>query len=534
MNSMHKGRAIAALVLAAVTVPWLASCAVNPVTGEKELTLVSEAQERQLGQKNYAPYRQAQGGDYVVDPALVRYVQGVGQRIAVHADRQLPYEFSVVNDGTPNAWALPGGKIAINRGLLTELNSEAELAAVLSHEIVHSAARHSAQSIERDLFFQGALAAAGMVLGDSAYAQAGMLGAQLGTAAGQQYYSREAEREADSYGISYMLRAGYDPQAAVELQQTFVRLSEDKAPDWLSGLFASHPPSPERVENNRKLVAQLGNPGGKRGEAAYRQATARLVRTKPAYDAYAEARAAFEKKRHEQAITLVDKAIRIEPDEALFHALRGEIEEARGNDRAALQDYDRALALNPGYYRIPLARGLLQREMGRSAAARTDLERSNALLPTAEAHYGLGLIARDAGDERQAARHFQTAAQSDSPAGRAAARQLQSLGLGNQAVSASRSATQPGLARAIEVQGFLDRKGRLVVRLGNPTDMTLHGATVVVAQKQNGGYRELERLRLKRAIRPGEHVNLATGLGPLDPTRLDGLALLVRDVRLGR
>ena len=192
------------------------------------------------------------------------------------------------------------------------------------------------------------------------------------------------------------------------------------------------------------------------------------------------------------------------------------------------------MALNPGYYRIPLARGLLQREMGRSAAARTDLERSNALLPTAEAHYGLGLIARDAGDERQAARHFQTAAQSDSPAGRAAARQLQSPGLGNQAVSASRSATQPGLARAIEVQGFLDRKGRLVVRLGNPTNMTLHGATVVVAQKRNGGYRELERLRLKRAIRPGEHVNLATGLGPLDPTRLGGLALLVRDVRLGR
>jgi len=534
MSSKRWVRAIAMLGLAAVTLPWLVSCAVNPVTGEKELTLVSEAQERQLGQKNYGPYRQAQGGDFVLDPALVRYVQDVGQKVARHADRKLQYEFRVVNDGTPNAWALPGGKIAINRGLLTELESEAELAAVLSHEVVHSAARHSAQSIERDLFFQGALAAAGMVLGDSAYAQAGMLGAQLGTAAGQQYYSREAEREADKYGISYMVRAGYDPQAAVELQQTFVRLSEDKSPGWLSGLFASHPPSPERVANNRRLVAQLGNPTGERGEARYRQALARLQRAEPAYEAYDEARTAFGKKRYQQAMTLVEKAIRIEPEEALFHTLRGQIEEARGNDRAALRDLDRAMALNRGYYRISLVRGLLQREMGRIDAARTDLELSNELLPTAEAHYGLGLIARDAGDERQAARHFRTAAQSDSPAGRAAARQLQNLGLGNQAASASRSAMQAGGARAIEVDGFLDRKGRLVVRLGNPTDVTLHGATVVVAQKQNGGYRELKRMRLKRAIRPGEHVNLATGLGPLDPTRLGGLALLVRDVRMGR
>lgn len=127
-------------------------CAVNPVTGHNEIAFVSESQELAIGQKNYAPYRQAQGGDYVVEPELTRYVKSVGERLAKVSDRKLPYEFNVINDSTPNAWALPGGKISINRGLLVELRSEAELAAVLAHEIVHAAARHSAQSMERGCF----------------------------------------------------------------------------------------------------------------------------------------------------------------------------------------------------------------------------------------------------------------------------------------------------------------------------------------------------------------------------------------------
>src|SRR4029453_1471540 len=120
----------------------LAGCATNPVTGKSELHLVSEAQEIQMGQQQYAPSRQCQGGDYVTDPTVTNYVRQVGNKLAAVADRQLPYEFVVLNNGELNAWALPGGKLAINRGLLLELNNEAELAAVLRHEIVHAAARH--------------------------------------------------------------------------------------------------------------------------------------------------------------------------------------------------------------------------------------------------------------------------------------------------------------------------------------------------------------------------------------------------------
>src|SRR5690606_35992497 len=109
----------------------LVGCAVNPVTGQRELGFVSAAQELSIGQEQYGPSQQSQGGQFKVDPALTRYVQGVGDRLAAVSDRQLPYEFVVLNNSVPNAWALPGGKIAVTRGLLVELNNEAELAAVL-------------------------------------------------------------------------------------------------------------------------------------------------------------------------------------------------------------------------------------------------------------------------------------------------------------------------------------------------------------------------------------------------------------------
>ena len=138
------------LILAAAALTFgLGGCATNPVTGKSEISIISEAWELKTGKQQYAPARQSQGGDYLADEAVQAYVNEVGQKVAAVSDRKLPYEFSVINNGVPNAWALPGGKISINRGLLTELDSEAELAAVLGHEVVHSAARHGAKGVER-------------------------------------------------------------------------------------------------------------------------------------------------------------------------------------------------------------------------------------------------------------------------------------------------------------------------------------------------------------------------------------------------
>lgn len=500
---------------------FLAACSTNPVTGKKEFSLLGEGYERSIGRKNYEPYRQAQGGDYVADPDLVTYVQSVGQRIAKVSDRKLNYEFRIVNDSVPNAWALPGGKIAINRGLLLELNSEAELAAVLAHEVIHAAARHSVKSMERGIFMQGAVLAAGVALADSKYRQVGLLGANLGKGLATMHYSRDAEREADYYGIRYMVRAGYDPQAAVTLQQTFVRLNNSRKAGWLDGLFASHPPSPERVENNRQLVQSLGNPGGHIGKMAYQKATARLRRTQPAYEAYDKAVQAFNQNNTAQALRLVNQAIQIEPKEALFHALRGEIRERQGRDKDALTNYNRAVENNAGYFRFYLARGLLQRKLGQQAVAKSDLQQSNRLLPTVEAYYGLGRIAQANRQKSLAIQHFTKAATSESTLGKKAGVLLARLDLSK----------NPD--KYIKARLKTDRNNHLLIRVQNTSPVRVHRVRLVLGTRAGGvGIREVANFRVRESLSPGKTVTLRTNVRAVDAKQLGNYRVFVDSARV--
>ncbi len=396
--------------------PLLAGCAVNPVTGERELRLIGESQEITLGRENYGPLRQATGGDLVVDPALNRYVAEVGQRVASHSARSdLPYEFVVVNNSVPNAWALPGGKIAINRGLLAELDNEAELAAVLGHEVVHADARHSAQRMERGLLVQAGVAAVGIGTADARHAEliggAAMVGAMLLT----QRYSREAELEADRYGMRYMHAAGYDPAAAVSLQETFIRLAEGRSSNWLEGLFASHPPSRERAEANRRIAGRLG--GGVLEQDRFRERTAYLRRSARAYATYDAGVKALEQHEAGTAADAARRAIALEPREALFHGLLADALAARREWRDAAAAYARALELNDGYFAFHLGAGFAARALGDRAGAIRALERSTALLPTAAAHLALGEIHLEAGRRDRAVADLRVAAQSEGPDG---------------------------------------------------------------------------------------------------------------------
>ena len=495
-------------------------CAVNPVTGESEIAFVSESQELSIGKKNYGPYRQAQGGDYVLEPRLTEYVDDVGRRLAGVADRKLPYEFTVINDSTPNAWALPGGKIAINRGLLAELDSEAELAAVLGHEIVHAAARHSAQSMERGVLLQGALIATGVALGGSDYEQLGVLGAGIGAQLVNQKYGRDDETEADIYGMRYMVRAGYDPAAAVDLQETFVRLAEGRETSWLEGLFASHPPSRERVEANRRMVVELGNPGGEIGERRYLEAIARIRRNKPAYEAFDDARQAFRQKDLKTAMKQVNRAIAIEPEEAAFHTLRGEIRAAGADHEGAIRDLDTAVALNPGYYRPLLLRGITRRELGDRRGASSDLERSVSMLPTAEGYYDLGLIAQDGNDRNRAIGYFRKAATSDTEIGNRAGRQLARLDL------------QDNPSRYLSTRLGLSADGFLLVQIDNPTSVAVRDVQVAVGQRSGSGIAKARRYELDSALAAGRTARLKTGIGPLTKDQARRLGAVVTRARV--
>ena len=197
----------ALLQLLAATTILLSGFATNAVTGQRNFQVVGSEWEQQVGSQMYAPMKQSQGGDFVLDPELTAYVQEVGNRLAERARRrdELDFEFSVLNDSVPNAWALPGGKIVINRGLLTELDSEAELAAVLGHEIVHADAAHGSRAQSKGMLVQLGAVPNIVVLGstrDNPTARViGMMVPVLGAQSLTQKYGRDPEREAENYGM---------------------------------------------------------------------------------------------------------------------------------------------------------------------------------------------------------------------------------------------------------------------------------------------------------------------------------------------
>jgi predicted Zn-dependent protease len=472
----------------------LGACATNPVTHKQELSFVSEAQEISMGTQQYQANQQSAGGKYVLDPALSAYVSEVGQKLVKLSDRpSLPFEFVVINDSVPNAWALPGGKLAINRGLLTELKSEAELAAVLGHEIVHAAARHGARSVEQGTLLAAGAAIIGALTADKRNADLIEFATQGGAALLSLRYGREHELEADHYGIDYMVRAGYDPQAAVELQETFVRLSGNKSPNWLAGLFATHPPSQERVEANRARA--VGMPGKRfRGEEIYRQKIAGLLRTRSAYLAHDEGRKLLEKEP-EQALAKANEALKLEAREGLFHALRGDALKRLGRVAEAEKEYDAAIKANGEYFAHYLNRGLARQQQGNRIGALADLERANSLLPTAAAHFVLGNLAQGANNPGKAIEHYRLAAGSDSEVGRRAGSALVRLDLPRNP------------AAYVQVEPVADKAGNLALRISNRSPAALRNLRVAAIAP--GFAREYAP---SGVLKPGQSVLVAMGL----------------------
>lgn len=250
-----------------LTLAAAAGCAVNPVTGERQLALISESQEIQMGQQAAQEVEQSIG--LVQDEALQQYVHGIGTRLAAASERpELPWHFRVVDDPTPNAFALPGGFIYVTRGLMNLMDSEADLAAVLGHEIGHVTARHSVTQISR-----AQVAQLGLGLGSIFVPQIQSLGNVLG--AGMQllflHYGRDAERQSDDLGFRYALTQGYDVREMDDVFEALRRVGEQEGRSPLPTWLATHPAPEERIESTQERIAALeAHPGQLRiGEAEY-------------------------------------------------------------------------------------------------------------------------------------------------------------------------------------------------------------------------------------------------------------------------
>jgi predicted Zn-dependent protease len=497
-QNIYRKHALPALLAAMLL---LNACGINPVTKKRELQLVSEAQEISIGQQNYSPTRQSQGGDYILDPELTEYVRSVGNKLAAVSDRKLPYEFNVLNDSVPNAWAMPGGKIAFNRGLLYELNSEAELAAVMGHEMVHAAARHGAKGMERGILLQGAMIAVGIGAQNTDYANLIVGGAQVGAQLVSSKYGRDAESESDLYGMQYMKKAGYDPAAAVTLQETFVRLSADRKSNFIEGLFASHPPSQARVDANKVTLAQVGA-GGELGKEIYAQKTAKLRSTQGAYKAYDEAVKALGEKNIEKATTLAKQAIAGEPREARFQELLGDIALTQKKPQDALTFYEKAIKMQPDYFKPHVQSGIALFNMGKKSEAEPFLKRANELLPTAPGHALLGQIAEERGEINNALQHYQIAAGSNSEIGKDAI------------ARAIRIDLPRNPAKYIKAGAQTDNAGNLFAVVQNDTTVDIGRVKVRVVKydaKTGRAISQSQSLIIRGGVAPGKRNQVAVG-----------------------
>ncbi len=263
------------IVIFVISTIYISACAMNPATGKTDLALMSESQEINIGREMHVEILKQM--PVYPDADIQNYVNKIGQTVARNSHRgNLQYHFTVIDSPDINAFALPGGFIYINRGLLTYLNSEAELAAVLAHEVGHVTARHTVRQHSAGTVASGVSAILTILTGNRAI---GNLSNTAGAAI-VSGYGRTHELEADGLGAEYLYNAGYDPQAMIQVigvlkdQEEFSKsraLQEGEEVNSYHGLFATHPRNDKRLQQS---VARAGKlPAGKSntGEADFRR-----------------------------------------------------------------------------------------------------------------------------------------------------------------------------------------------------------------------------------------------------------------------
>jgi predicted Zn-dependent protease len=267
-KKIFKNTGIAILLI--LMIAWLLSCAVNPVTGKREFMLLTEGDEIQLGKNTDGQIVQMYG--IFEDQKIGKYINGLGQPMAKLSHRaNLNWEFKVLDSPVINAFAVPGGFIYVTRGILAYLNSEAELAGVLGHEIGHVTARHSAKQYSKSTVAQLGLAV-GSELSETVRNYAGI--AQFGVGMLFLKFSRDNERQADALGVEYSTKSGFDSDHMANFFGTLERLhpsSGGSLPDW----FSTHPNPPDRIKaiqrDAQKWKTQLAKSNYKDNKNGYLQ-----------------------------------------------------------------------------------------------------------------------------------------------------------------------------------------------------------------------------------------------------------------------
>lgn len=410
----------------------LSGCATSPVSGERILVGMSEESEREVD-RQAAPHQFSQDLGAVQDSGLNQYVSQVGASLHSQTHRaSMPYSYRVLNANYVNAYTFPAGSVGITRGIMTEMQSEAELAALLGHELGHVNARHAAQRQGQAMVGQAALVGIGIAASDSSWGGLAMIASQVGASALLSSYSRDNEREADALGQEYMTRAGYPATGMVSLHQLLLAEQKQK-PGMLDTMFSSHPMPAERVETAKRLAQEKYAASASRPlqKERYMDGTSRLRAIRPTIDACQRGEQHQARKELPQAEEDFRDAIAKTPNDYASNVLMAQCLLAQKKTADAQRYADQAKMIYPQEAQAFRLAGVTRLAAGNYAGAFNELDRFDKLLPgDAGVTFLKGVSLEGAGDRQNAARHYARFLQGnrEGKASQYAASRLQSWG----------------------------------------------------------------------------------------------------------
>jgi predicted Zn-dependent protease len=240
-----------AIALVACGLLWSLGCVTTGPGGQKSFVIISTSEEVAMGQQMDTELKTQE--KLLADSVWQEYLAGIGRRIVAVSDRQdLDYHFNVIESDQINAFAAPGGFLYFYTGILREIDNEAQVAAVMAHEISHVVARHGIKKLQTVL---GVSVLLQIALGDAGQVTQQAVGVVLGLAING--YGRSMELEADRYGVEYMTRAGYDPRGAVEMFGKLAELSGGGQQNVFEKLSSTHPETTERIAKINEQIAAM-------------------------------------------------------------------------------------------------------------------------------------------------------------------------------------------------------------------------------------------------------------------------------------
>lgn len=328
----------------------IAGCAFNPVTGQSQFMLMGESEEIQVDKAN-SPHQFSADYGITQDTALNGYIRGVGTSLARTTHRpHMPYNFNVVNATYVNAYAFPGGSIAITRGILAELKNEAELAGLIGHELGHVNARHTAARMSKSRLIGTLVGGVSLVAGSTSQGLGDLTGALggLGASLLLARYSREDERQADELGMEYMVKTSYSPEGMVGLMDVLKSMSQ-RQPSAIEAMFSSHPMSTERYDTAvyRSRTHYGSQSALPLGQERYMDNTASLRRLQPMFQLFQQGDQAMAQEEYATAQKQYEQGLRQAANDYAGLLMLAKCYVAQKNGKLAAQWADKARQVYP-------------------------------------------------------------------------------------------------------------------------------------------------------------------------------------------